>query len=284
VRGHRIETTVVAAVLGVALLLCQRTVAQAPADLQLAVAANARARSGQFELTTTSELTVRLEQAPAGDGGGPRLRVRSGWRALGARRSRRRRRRIHLVAPGRGPLFRHRGEHEQRAGVGSHRRDVQARRGGARTEFATVRVLFATNRTIAADSAVRFGSDPGADLSYGYCDVSIPRDHRLGELEAPSIWRLEFREIPRSTSRFWQRRPSRAPCSSSNSPTAWRDPRRRKRSYSCTASTSRSWMRRSARRKSPMTWRSTVRRSRSAGRRRGRSDCSTTRKISATPI
>jgi esterase/lipase superfamily enzyme len=35
-----------------------------------------------------------------------------------------------------------------------------------------------------------------SDLAYGTCDVSIPRDHRPGELESPSIWRLEFREDP----------------------------------------------------------------------------------------
>jgi esterase/lipase superfamily enzyme len=33
-------------------------------------------------------------------------------------------------------------------------------------------------------------------LSYGTCDVSIPRDHRMGELETPSILKLEFREDP----------------------------------------------------------------------------------------
>jgi esterase/lipase superfamily enzyme len=43
---------------------------------------------------------------------------------------------------------------------------------------------------------VGFGADPAADLSYGYTDVSIPRDHRMGELEGPSIWRLELRDNP----------------------------------------------------------------------------------------
>jgi esterase/lipase superfamily enzyme len=34
------------------------------------------------------------------------------------------------------------------------------------------------------------------ELSLGVLEVSIPLDHRLGTLEAPSIWRLEFRSTP----------------------------------------------------------------------------------------
>ncbi|MBI5040231.1 MAG: alpha/beta fold hydrolase [Gammaproteobacteria bacterium] len=40
-----------------------------------------------------------------------------------------------------------------------------------------------------------FGNER-ASLRYGTADVSIPRDHRLGELEEPSILRLEFKEDP----------------------------------------------------------------------------------------
>jgi esterase/lipase superfamily enzyme len=63
--------------------------------------------------------------------------------------------------------------------------------------FAVVRVLFATdrNRTPGAKPAEAFGNGR-ATLSFGNCDVSIPRDHRMGELESPSIWRLEFRKDP----------------------------------------------------------------------------------------
>jgi esterase/lipase superfamily enzyme len=65
------------------------------------------------------------------------------------------------------------------------------------SEFATVRVLFATDRQDGGNSSQPvFGSTPAAELSYGYGDVSIPRDHRLGELEGPSILRLEFRADP----------------------------------------------------------------------------------------
>ena len=63
--------------------------------------------------------------------------------------------------------------------------------------FAVVRVLFATdrNRTPGAKPTEAFGKGR-ATLSFGNCDVSIPRDHRMGELESPSIWRLQFREDP----------------------------------------------------------------------------------------
>src|SRR5262249_31372721 len=33
-------------------------------------------------------------------------------------------------------------------------------------------------------------------VSYGVSKVSIPRDHRMGDLEGPSIFRLEFRSDP----------------------------------------------------------------------------------------
>ena len=63
--------------------------------------------------------------------------------------------------------------------------------------FAVVRVFYATDRNhiAGAKPAKAFDSDRAA-VSFGYCDVSIPRDHRMGELESPSIWRLEFREDP----------------------------------------------------------------------------------------
>lgn len=63
--------------------------------------------------------------------------------------------------------------------------------------FATVRVFFATDRQdIGTATLPAFGPSPDTELSYGYSDVSIPREHRLGELEGPSILRLEFRTDP----------------------------------------------------------------------------------------
>jgi esterase/lipase superfamily enzyme len=59
-----------------------------------------------------------------------------------------------------------------------------------------VRVWFVTNRARLLGTLPTFGSDPVAAMSYGYADVSIPRDHRMGEIEAPSLWRLEFSENP----------------------------------------------------------------------------------------
>lgn len=63
--------------------------------------------------------------------------------------------------------------------------------------YAVVNVFFATdrNQNPNLDIKSRFGAERG-DMSYGITNVSIPRDHRMGELESPSIWRLEFREDP----------------------------------------------------------------------------------------
>jgi len=40
-----------------------------------------------------------------------------------------------------------------------------------------------------------FGAERG-ELTLGVCEVSIPRDHRVGELESQRIWRLQFRADP----------------------------------------------------------------------------------------
>lgn len=61
--------------------------------------------------------------------------------------------------------------------------------------YALVEVFYATDRKIEDTSNVKsyFGSSRG-ELTYGTTQVSIPRDHRMGELESPSIWRFEFKE------------------------------------------------------------------------------------------
>ena len=68
---------------------------------------------------------------------------------------------------------------------------------GGEPDYAVVRTFFATDRNLTGKTkpGEMFGGDR-SNLTYGTCDVSIPRDHRMGELEAPSIWRLEFRENP----------------------------------------------------------------------------------------
>jgi esterase/lipase superfamily enzyme len=70
----------------------------------------------------------------------------------------------------------------------------------AEAGFATMRVFYATDRAAALDFAdtpvaERYGTARGK-LEYGVAEVSIPREHRPGLLESPSILRLEFREDP----------------------------------------------------------------------------------------
>ncbi len=64
-------------------------------------------------------------------------------------------------------------------------------------DHAVMKVYFATDRELSGDRhpARLFGSGRG-QLRYGTCEVSIPRDHRMGELESPSLLRLEFRQDP----------------------------------------------------------------------------------------
>ncbi len=63
-----------------------------------------------------------------------------------------------------------------------------------------VKVYYATdrNRTSSVKLAGFFGGEPSDPkrISYGICEVSIPKGHKAGELEAPSIWRFEWREDP----------------------------------------------------------------------------------------
>jgi esterase/lipase superfamily enzyme len=68
---------------------------------------------------------------------------------------------------------------------------------GGDRNYAVVRTFYATDRRRTADASPRemYGSERG-ELSYGTVDVSIPRKHTPGELESPSIWRMEFREDP----------------------------------------------------------------------------------------
>jgi esterase/lipase superfamily enzyme len=72
------------------------------------------------------------------------------------------------------------------------------RAGTTPPSHAVVRVLFVTDRRVETRRPLAFASEAadGNHLSYGTCFVSVPRDHRMGELEGPSIWRLEFRADP----------------------------------------------------------------------------------------
>lgn len=68
---------------------------------------------------------------------------------------------------------------------------------GGPLNYAVMKVFFATDRNLTSERepARKFGAQR-SELSYGSCDVSIPREHRMGELESPSLWRLEFRQSP----------------------------------------------------------------------------------------
>jgi esterase/lipase superfamily enzyme len=63
--------------------------------------------------------------------------------------------------------------------------------------FAVIQVYYATDRSRSgqAEPAKLYGGKRGA-LSYGSCEVSLPRDHKMEKLEAQSISRLEFRDAP----------------------------------------------------------------------------------------
>lgn len=69
--------------------------------------------------------------------------------------------------------------------------------GAREPDFAVVRVFYATdrNRTGEKDPSSFFGDDRGK-LELGTVEVSIPRDHRMGELEDPVSYRFEFRKNP----------------------------------------------------------------------------------------
>lgn len=65
---------------------------------------------------------------------------------------------------------------------------------------AIVKVFYATDRRASGLPDLRgfYTAERSTDgaLALGVLEVSVPREHRLGELEAPSIWRLELRENP----------------------------------------------------------------------------------------
>jgi esterase/lipase superfamily enzyme len=62
---------------------------------------------------------------------------------------------------------------------------------------AVLQVFFATDRQPTGDRhpARQFGGARG-EVSYGSCEVSIPRDHQMGAMESPALLRLQFRPDP----------------------------------------------------------------------------------------
>ncbi|HJW34001.1 MAG TPA: alpha/beta hydrolase [Holophagaceae bacterium] len=61
--------------------------------------------------------------------------------------------------------------------------------------YARVSVMFGTDRK-ATSPGGWFGGDRGEGITYGEVVVSVPFQHKTGEIETPSIWRLETREDP----------------------------------------------------------------------------------------
>ena len=68
--------------------------------------------------------------------------------------------------------------------------------------FTRVRVFYATDRQRGGDTPNEFYTDQrrfdenAPPLDLGYCEVSVPYKHQPGEIERPSVWKLEFRENP----------------------------------------------------------------------------------------
>ncbi len=66
--------------------------------------------------------------------------------------------------------------------------------------YIDMKVFYATDRktTNQSSPASFYGAERGPDdlFSVGTCHVSIPRDHRIGHLESPRLWKFEFRQNP----------------------------------------------------------------------------------------
>jgi esterase/lipase superfamily enzyme len=63
--------------------------------------------------------------------------------------------------------------------------------------YTVVPVFYGTDRAISGkhDTPMSYSGERG-DLTFGIADVSIPDDHRMGKIEKPNIWKLQFREDP----------------------------------------------------------------------------------------
>jgi esterase/lipase superfamily enzyme len=65
-------------------------------------------------------------------------------------------------------------------------------------DYVTLPVYFGTDRNYTKSDNLNeaFGTKRSS-LKYGVVDVSIPHDHRVGEIESPAIWKFEFSEDPK---------------------------------------------------------------------------------------
>lgn len=83
------------------------------------------------------------------------------------------------------------------AGINSIREAINRLEATAPTNAEVVRVFFATDRAQTQAQFVDFGPKRGdGALKFGSFDVSIPRDHRMANIERPTMWKFEFSENP----------------------------------------------------------------------------------------
>jgi esterase/lipase superfamily enzyme len=64
--------------------------------------------------------------------------------------------------------------------------------------YTSIPICYGTDRSVEngqSGGLVSYGPERG-ELSVGFADVSIPDDHRMGEIEKPRLWKLQFREDP----------------------------------------------------------------------------------------
>jgi esterase/lipase superfamily enzyme len=79
---------------------------------------------------------------------------------------------------------------------GGSKRILEDHKDAAKANYSVVRIFYATDREPASPDPLSYGARRSAsgELHLGTCDVSIPRDHRMGEIERPSVLKLEFKE------------------------------------------------------------------------------------------
>ncbi|WP_370003993.1 alpha/beta hydrolase [Winogradskyella sp.] len=70
-------------------------------------------------------------------------------------------------------------------------------RGANTPDYVKLPIYFGTDRNYIKSNDLNdaFGTKRSA-IKYGIVEVSIPHDHRVGEIESPSIWKFEFSEDP----------------------------------------------------------------------------------------
>src|SRR5262249_38412558 len=70
--------------------------------------------------------------------------------------------------------------------------------GPASPNYTTVRVFYATDRAVTPGPQLQYGPNRSdtSEMTYGTCQVTIPNDHELGQLEAPKWWHFEFHDNP----------------------------------------------------------------------------------------